>query len=129
MTVIDKLARCENSGYEFGTIDNRIKAAFQQANEVFAGIALDPNRFGINAFKLLFGNIAVIAFKLLLGAQLGAEIRQFTAAALAMLTRAVITAVYRALRATPNILAQAAVNFILRRKALAHAALSLHLLK
>ena len=124
MTVIDELACRENGCYEFGAINHCVQTAFQQTDQIFAGIALHPNSFSINAFKLFLGNIAVIAFQLLLGAQLSAEIRQFTTATLAMLAGAVITTVDRAFRATPNVFTHAAVNFILCRKALAHAALS-----
>jgi hypothetical protein len=50
-----------------------------------AGIAAQPDRFLVDAAKLLLRNIAVIALELLLGAQLYAVIGEFALTALTVL--------------------------------------------
>jgi hypothetical protein len=68
-----------------------------------------------------------MAFEFLLGAQLQTEIRQFATATLPMLAGAIIAAINRALRASPDVFPDPAINLIFRRYALAHAARSSNL--
>jgi hypothetical protein len=103
-----------------GTINHGVEPALQQADQVFAGIALHPSRFDIDAVELAFGDVGVIALELLLGAQLHAEVGEFTLAALAVLAGAVFPAVHGALRAAPDILAHAAIDLVFRLTALCH---------
>src|SRR3546814_12284821 len=70
-----------------GAIDDGVKAAFEQADQILARIALHPRRFDIVLLELLFGDVAVIALQLLLGAQLDAIIGHLALAPLAVLTR------------------------------------------
>src|SRR5690606_9837822 len=114
MAVVDELARSEDSRHEFHAIDHRIETTLQEANEVFGGIALKTLGGFIDAAEGFLRDIAVIALQLLLGAQVNAIVGDFAAAALAMLAGPVITAVYRAFRATPKVLAHATVNFVFR---------------
>src|SRR5690606_4505734 len=65
-------------------------------------------------------DVAVIALKLLLGGELDAEIGGL-AAALAVLPGTVFALVDRALRPAPEIDPEAAVDLVLRRRALRHA--------
>ena len=74
----------------------------------------------IGLAELLLGDVAVMALQLLLGAQLEAEVGQLALAALAMLAGAVFAAVHRRLGAAPDVLAHAAIDFILCGFALAH---------
>src|SRR5207253_7015863 len=74
----------------------------------------------IDAVELALGDVGVIALQLLLGAQLHAEVGEFSLAALAMLAGAVFTLVDRALRAAPDILAHPAVDLVFRLTALCH---------
>src|SRR5690606_36534294 len=76
--------------------------------------------FLVDAVELLLGNIAVITLQLLLGAKMDTEVRQLALAALAVLAGAVFAAVERALRATPDVFAHPAVDFVLGALALAH---------
>src|SRR3546814_4060986 len=64
----------EDGRRELGAIDDGVKAAFEQADQILARIALHPRRFDIVLLELLFGDVAVIALQLLLGAQLDAII-------------------------------------------------------
>ena len=52
MAVIDELARGEHGGHEFGAIDHGVEPALEQADQVFAGIALHPPGFDIDAVEL-----------------------------------------------------------------------------
>src|SRR6185437_6858174 len=74
--------------------------------------------------ELPLGDVAVIALELLLGLQLRAIVGKFFGAALAVLARTIRALVDRALGAGPNILAHAAIDFVLRILALAHRSLS-----
>src|SRR4051812_36311677 len=114
MAVIDELARGEHGCDEFCAIDHGVQTALQQANQVLARIAFHAARFHVNAVELALGDIGVITFKLLLGAQLHAEVRKLALAALAVLAGTVFTLVYGTLRAAPDILAHPAVNLVLR---------------
>src|ERR1700760_885141 len=120
MAVIDELARGEHGGDEFRAIDHGVEPALQKADQVFAGVALHAAGFDIDAVELAFGDVGVIAFQLLLGAQLHAEVRKLALAALAMLAGAVFALVDGALRAAPDILAHTAVDLVLRLTALSH---------
>jgi hypothetical protein len=120
VAVIDELARGKHGGDEFGAIHHGVEAALQQADQVLAGVALHAAGFHIDAVELAFGNIGVVPFKLLLGAQLHAEVRELALAALAVLARAVFTLVHGALWAAPDILAHTAVDLVFRLTALCH---------
>src|SRR3546814_1343205 len=87
---------------------------------ILSGVALHARRFEIILLELLFGDVAVIALQLLLGAKLDAEIRHLALAALTVLAGAIFAAVDRALGATPDVLAHPAVGFILGALALRH---------
>src|SRR3546814_16101434 len=52
---------------------------------ILSGVALHARRFEIILLELLFGDVAVIALQLLLGAKLDAEIRHLALAALTVL--------------------------------------------
>src|SRR6266576_3867744 len=67
-----------------------------------------------------FGNIAVIAPQLLLGAQLHAVVGELALAALAVLARTIFAAVDGALRAAPDVLPHTAVDLVFRLVALGH---------
>jgi len=127
MAVVHELAGGKHGGHEFRAVDHGVQAALQQTDQVFTGIALDALGFGIDAAELLFGQVAVMAFQLLLGAQLDAEIAELGLAALAVLAGTVIAAVDRAFRTAPDGLAHAAVEFILGRGAFGHRLISFHI--
>src|SRR5205807_1042364 len=119
VAVIDQLARCEGGGDEFHAVDYGVETAFEQLDEVLAGIALAARGLLVEAAELALADIAVIALELLLGHQLGAEIRGLLAP-LAVLAGTVVAAVQRALRATPQIDAKASIYLVLRPFSLAH---------
>jgi hypothetical protein len=77
-------------------------------------------RFDVDRVELTLGNVGVVALELLLGAQLRAEVGELALAALAMLAGAVFTLVDRALRTAPDVLAHAAVEFVLGFCTLCH---------
>src|SRR3546814_4511825 len=85
---------------------------------ILSGVALHARRFEIILLELLFGDVAVIALQLLLGAELDAEIRHLALAALTVLAGAIFAAVDRALRAAPDVFTHPAVEFILGALAL-----------
>src|SRR5262249_35063379 len=114
VAVIDELARGEHGRHELGAIDDRVETALGQTDQIGAAVALDPDRLLIDAAELLLGNIGVIAFQLLLGAQLHAIVGELALAALAVLARAVFAFVDGALRAAPHVLAHAAIDLVLR---------------
>src|SRR3984885_14618234 len=120
VTVVDELARGEHGGYELGAIDDGVQTALQQADQVFTSVALHPAGFDINAVKLAFADVGVIALQLLLGTQLDAEVGELAFAALAVLAGAVFSLVHRALRAAPDILAHTAIDLVFRLTALCH---------
>src|SRR6185312_13757324 len=125
MAVADELAGGERRRHEFGTIDDGVEAALEQADHVFAGITRAARGFLVVFAELALGDVAVIALELLLGLQLRAIVRQLLGAALAMLTRAIRALVHGALVAAPDALAHAAVDLVLCRCALAHSCLRL----
>ena len=82
--------RAANDGrHELGAIDDRVQPAFQQGDQVLRGVALAARGLVVGAAELLFGQVAVVALQLLLGAQLQAEIGDLGLAALAVLAGAV----------------------------------------
>ena len=87
MAVVHELTRGKHGGHKLGAVDNRVQTALKQTDQVFTGIATDTLGFCIDAAELFFGQIAVIAFELLLGTQLQTKVRQFCLAALAVLAR------------------------------------------
>ena len=109
MAMVDELARGENRRHELGAVDDGVQTQLQQADQVLARIALAAAGLGVNLLELLLGNVAVMAFQLLLGAQLHAEVRHLALAALAVLAGAVFALVDRGLRTAPDIFAHAAV--------------------
>jgi hypothetical protein len=120
VAVVHELARGEDGRHELGAVDHGVEPALEQADQVLAGVALDPLGLGVDAAELLLGQVAVVALELLLGAQLGAEVRQLALAALAVLAGAVFAAVDRGLRTAPDVFAHAAVDLVLGRGALGH---------
>jgi hypothetical protein len=111
---------CEHRRHELGAIDDRVEPALQEPDEIGARVALHPQRFDIVLVELALGDVAVIALELLLRLQLGAEVGGFALAALAMLAGAVFALVERAARATPDVLAHPAVDFVFGFGALRH---------
>ena len=120
MAMIDELTRGENGRNEFRPIYDRVETAFQEPNQIGAGIPLQADRFFIDAAELTLGNIGVVALELLLGAQLNAVVGELALAALAVLAGTVFAAVHGALRAAPDVLAHAAIDFVFRLGALGH---------
>src|SRR6202166_1233435 len=120
VAVIDELARGKHGGDEFGAIDHGVETALEQPDQVFAGIALHPAGFDVDAVELAFADIGVVTLQLLLGAQLHAEVGELALAALAVLAGAVFPAVHGALRAAPDILAHTAIDLVFRLTALSH---------
>ncbi len=70
MAMIDELARGKWGNREFQAVDHRIQPALQQLDHVFRRIALAANGFVVILAELLFTDVAVVAFQLLLGHQL-----------------------------------------------------------
>src|SRR3546814_2865585 len=66
------------------------------------------------------GHVAIIALELLLGAQLDAEVGHLALAALSVLAGTIFALVDRALRATEDVLAHAAVELVFGAAALRH---------
>ena len=91
VAVVDELARGEHGGDELGAVDHGVETALEQADQVFAGVALHAAGFDIDAVELALGDVGVIALELLLGAQLHAEVGELALAALAVLAGAVFT--------------------------------------
>ena len=85
-----------------------------------ASVAFEPPRFIVNAAEVPLRHIGVIALELLLGAQLHAVIGKLAFAALAVLTGAVFAFVDGRFRPAPNVLAQPAIDLVLRLVALGH---------
>ena len=94
MAVVDGLACRKNSWHHFGAVQYGIQTAFKNTNEILACITAATNSFGVIFFELLFTNIAVIAFQLLLGHQLHTKIC-WLFAALTMLARSIFACIYR----------------------------------
>src|SRR6185312_14929032 len=120
VAVVDELARGEHGGREFGAKHHAVETALQKADQVLAGIAPHPHGLDIDAVELTLGDVGVVALQLLLGAELHAKVGELALAALAVLAGAVFPAVDGALRAAPDILAQATIDLVLRLTALGH---------
>src|SRR5439155_24346767 len=97
MAMADELTGGEHGRHELGTVDDDVEPALEQADQVLAGVALAPRRFLIDAAELALADVAVVALEPLLGHQLLAIVGRLLAP-LAMLARAVIALVDRALR-------------------------------
>src|SRR5690606_41987450 len=95
MSVADKLACRENRWREFGAVNDHIQTLLQQTDQIMAGVAFHARCFFISALELFFGYVAIIAFQLLLGAQLNTVVGKLAFAALTVLTGAIIAAIYR----------------------------------
>jgi len=80
---------------EFCTVNNSVETALKKTDQVFACIAFNTRSVCEDAFELLFSQIAIVAFKLLLGAKLQTEVRQFAFTALTVLAWAIFTTIYR----------------------------------
>src|SRR5690606_38693189 len=61
VAVVDELARSEDRWNELCAVHNSIQTRFEQADEVFTGIALAASCFVIGLAELLFRDIAVEA--------------------------------------------------------------------
>jgi hypothetical protein len=120
MAVAHELAGGMNGRDEFGAIDDGVDPPLEKPDQMLRSIARHARGFRIEIAELALGNIGVIAFKLLLGAELDAEIGKLALAPLAMLARAIFAFIDRTLGAAPDVLAHAAVNFMFRGSALRH---------
>src|SRR5262249_43650328 len=120
VAVVDELARGEDRRDELRPVDDRIEPAFQEADQVLGGIARTADGLVVDILELPLGDVGVVALELLLGAELNAEIGRLALASLAVLAGAILAAVYRALGPAPDVLAEAAVDLVLRRCALGH---------
>src|SRR5262245_42799080 len=118
--MVDELARGKDGRHKFGTIDDGIEPALEQANHMRAGVAFQAASFRVDAAELPFRNEAVVAAQLLLGAELHAVVGELAFAALAVLAGAVFALVDGALRAAPDILAHTAVDLVFRLKSPGH---------
>src|SRR4029077_17058338 len=86
--VIDQLTRGERCGHQLHAVDDSIEAALEQLDQIVAGVAAPTVRFFIKSPELALADIRIIAFELLLGGELGSEVRRLLAA-LAVLAGAV----------------------------------------
>ncbi len=111
MPVIDQLARGERCRHQLHAIDDGVEPALQQLDQIVAGVAAAAHRLLIEPAELALAEIGVIALELLLGGELGPEIGRLLAP-LAVLAGAVFAAVERALRPTPQIDPEAAVDLV-----------------
>src|SRR4051794_7314365 len=118
--MIDELPSREYGGDELGAVHHRVETALQQPDQVLAGVALHAAGLDIDAVELALGDVGVIAFQLLLGAQLHAKVGKLALAALAVLAGTVFTLVDRALGTAPDVLAHTAVDLVFRLTALCH---------
>src|SRR5690606_26421691 len=89
VAVRDELARREHRRHELRAVNDGIEPALEQTDQRLAGILLDAGGLDIEPVERLFGDRAVIALELLLGAQLQAIVRGLALAALAVLARAI----------------------------------------
>ena len=74
VAVVYELTCGENGCDELGAVHNGVQAALEQTDQVFTCIAFYTLGFTVNAAELLFGQIAVVALELLLGAKLDTEV-------------------------------------------------------
>ena len=119
VAVVDELTGREHGRHEFHAIDDGVQTAFENADQMFAGVALLADGLVVVAAELALADVAVIALQLLLRLKLNAEVRRLLAP-LAMLARSIFTGVERAFGAAPQIDAETAVDLVLRLKALGH---------
>ncbi len=70
MAVVDELASSPNGRNELGAVDDGVQARLEQADQVFRGVTLATVCFVVDGAELLFADVAVVALKLLLGAEL-----------------------------------------------------------
>src|SRR3546814_1634464 len=91
-------------------MDDHGRAALEQADQVLRAVAFHAAGVGVGPLELLLGHVAIIALELLLGAQLDAEVGHLALAALSVLAGTIFALVDRALRATEDVLAHAAVE-------------------
>ena len=110
--MVNQLARVTAGLAKAKPVDHVVKPALKQLHEVVAGNAAHANSTLIIAAELTLADVAVIATEALLCHQLQAESGRL-GAALAMLARAIIALVKRALGTAPEVSAQTAVNFML----------------
>jgi hypothetical protein len=101
VAVVHDLPRRERGRHELRAVHDGVEPALEEPDQVLAGIALHPDRFGVVAAELLLGDVGVIALQLLLGAQLRAEVGHLALAALSVLAGAVFATIDGALRAAP----------------------------
>jgi hypothetical protein len=92
---------------------------------VLRGRALEPGRFLVDPVELPLVDVGVVALELLLGLELLAEVGNLAGAPLAVLARPRGPTVEGALRASPDILAEAAIDLMLGANALGHPRLRL----
>src|SRR4029078_2205284 len=125
MAVADELTGREHGRNEFGAVHESVKPALKQTDEKLRRRALQTRGLVGDGAELTLGDRGVIAFQLLLGFELLAEIGKFALAALAVLAGTAIATVEGALRAAPDVFAEAAVDFMLSANTLRHL-LALH---
>src|SRR5690606_18060211 len=90
-----ELTGSEDGGDELGAVDDRVQTRLEQTDQDFAGVALAAAGFVIELAEALFGDRAVVALELLLGAQLQTVVRQLALAVLTVLAGAIGTCVQR----------------------------------
>ena len=124
VAVTDQLAGRPDRRRELSAVDDHVETALEQADEVLRRVALHPGRVDIVLLELLFGDVAVIALQLLLGAKLDSVVADLALAALTMLARAIFAPVHGALRPSEDVLAHAAVELVFGAGALRHVTFS-----
>ncbi len=116
--MVDQLTGGERRRHEFHAIDHRVEPAFEQLDQVVASVAAAAHRFIVKPAKLALADIGVIALQLLFRGKLSSKVGRLFAP-LAVLARTVFAAVERALRPTPQIHLEAAVDLVFRFLSLA----------
>src|SRR5215217_2223977 len=110
----------KHGGHELGAVDDGVEARLEQADQVFTSVALAARRFVIKTTETFFGDRAIIALQLLLGAQLQTVVRKLALATLTVLAGAISTSVQGGLRTAPDVFAKTAVNLVFGRMTLRH---------
>src|SRR6185312_7301120 len=118
--VADQLAGGPDRRSELGAIDQHVETPLEQADEVLRRVALHRAGLGVGALELLFGDVAVIALQLLLGAKLDSVVAELALAPLAVLAGAIFAAVDRAVGTSEDVFAHAAVELVFGAGALRH---------
>ena len=111
-------------GANLARIDDHVEPALEQTDKVLRSVALHARCLDVVLLELLFGDVAVIALELLLGAQLHAVVAKLALAALAVLAGAIFAAVDRALGTSEDVLAHAAIELVFGAGALRHVSFS-----